>query len=87
MPTLTKILIVLLFALVVNLPFGYWRAGLRKLSFLWFLAIHLPILLVIPFRIAMGISYHAVPLLLVIPLVIAAAVIGQLLGGRFRKSR
>ena len=86
MPTMLKLLIVLIFAFVVNLPFGYWRQGLKKLSVLWFLAIHLPILLVIPFRKAMGISYDAIPLYIVIPLVIAAAVIGQLVGGRFRKA-
>ena len=31
--------------LVVNLPFGFWRAGIRKFSVSWFAAVHLPILL------------------------------------------
>ncbi len=75
----TKLLLVLLFALIVNLPFGYWRQGLRKFSIPWWLAIHLPIPLVILLRISLGIPYATVPL------VIGSAVVGQIVGGRFRK--
>ena len=78
---ITELSLVLLFTLVVNLPFGYWRQGLRKLSVLWFLAIHLPIPLVIALRISLGIPYASVPF------VIAAAVLGQWIGGRYRKKR
>jgi len=35
---------------IVNLPFGYLRGGFRKLSFWWFVAIHVPVPLVILFR-------------------------------------
>ncbi|WP_346855951.1 hypothetical protein [uncultured Draconibacterium sp.] len=45
-----RILITCLATFVINLPFGYWRGGLRKLSFLWFLAIHAPVPLVILIR-------------------------------------
>lgn len=76
-----KLMLVLLFTVAVNLPFGYWRQGLRKLSLPWFLAIHLPIPLVIALRIWLGIPYASVPF------VIAAAVLGQWIGGRFRKKR
>lgn len=74
-----KILLVLAFAFVVNLPFGWWRQGLRKFSIPWWLAIHLPIPLVIVLRISLKIPYATVPL------VIASAVGGQLVGGRFRQ--
>lgn len=74
-----QLLCVLLFTVVVNLPFGYWRRGLKKFTFRWLLAIHLPIPMVIALRIALGIPYATVPL------VIAAAVGGQWAGGRFRK--
>lgn len=34
----------------INLPFGYYRATYKKLSFMWFLMIHLPVPLVILIR-------------------------------------
>lgn len=76
---MTKTLLLLAFALVLNLPFGWWRQGLRKFSIAWWLAIHLPIPLVIALRLTLGIPYATVPL------VILAAVVGQLLGGLARK--
>ena len=79
---MTKLLLVLAFALLLNLPFGYWRQGLRKLSVPWFLAIHLPIPFIIALRIGMRIP---LPWYGTVPLVIGSAVIGQLVGGRFRK--
>lgn len=35
---------------IINLPFGYLRGGFRKLSFWWFLAIHVPVPMVIIIR-------------------------------------
>jgi hypothetical protein len=77
----TELILVLLFAMLFNIPFGYWRQGLRKLSVPWFLAIHLPILVIIPLRMSLGISKAS------IPFVIAAAVLGQIIGGKIRKRR
>lgn len=34
----------------INLPFGYLRGGYKKLSFMWFLMIHLPVPLVVAVR-------------------------------------
>lgn len=76
---LTKLILVLIFTVVINLPFGWWRQGLRKFSLPWWLAIHLPIPLVIVLRVTLGIPYASVPL------VIGAAVAGQFIGGRLRK--
>jgi hypothetical protein len=76
---LIKVLLVLAATFVVNLPFGWWRKGFRKFSAPWWVAIHLPIPLVIALRITLKIPYA------VVPLVIAAAVLGQAAGGRFRK--
>lgn len=76
---LTKLILVLIFTVVINLPFGWWRQGLRKFSLPWWLAIHLPIPLVIALRVGLNIPYATVPL------VIGAAVVGQMIGGRFRK--
>ena len=76
-----KVALVLLFTVVINLPFGYWRQGLKKFTLPWWLAIHLPIPLIIAFRIGLGIPYSTVPL------VIASAVAGQWVGGRMKKPR
>lgn len=37
--------------LLVNIPFGAWRESVKKFSFKWFLAVHLPVPLVILLRI------------------------------------
>ncbi len=81
MSLMPKLLLVLLLTAAVNLPFGYWRQGLKKFTLPWWLAIHLPIPLIIAFRIGLGIPYSTVPL------VIASAVAGQWAGGRLRKPR
>lgn len=64
----------------INLPFGYWRAGLRKLSPAWFLAIHAPIPLAIGLRYALGIPFQ----LATLPIFVAAFFTGQFLGARMR---
>mgnify|MGYP003399023829 CR=1 FL=1 len=43
---------------LVNLPFGWWRAGLRKLSPAWFVAIHAPVPIVIGLRWALGLPFR-----------------------------
>lgn len=67
--------------LLLNLPFGYWRAGLRKLSPLWFLAIHVPVPLAIGLRWSLGLPFR----LATLPLFVAAFFAGQFLGARFRR--
>ena len=63
---------------VMNLPFGAWRARLRKLSPAWFVAIHLPVVLAIGMRILIGVPFRLVTL----PLYVAAFFLGQLTGSR-----
>ncbi len=65
-----------LLALVVNVPLGHLRSRCRKLSLPWFVYVHLSIPLIATCRILSGIRYTAVPVL------VGAAVLGQLLGGR-----
>jgi hypothetical protein len=67
--------------LVVNLPFGFWRAGLRKFSPAWFVAVHAPVPLAIGLRWLAGIPFRLVAL----PLFVAAFFGGQMLGGRLRR--
>ncbi len=46
-----KLFIVSLVVFFLNIPFGYWRAQVPKFSFQWFLAIHLPVPVIIAIRI------------------------------------
>lgn len=73
-----KIALVLLFTFLVNLPFGWLRRKERKFTFKWWLYIHLPIPLVIALRIWLEINPWW------IPVVIAVAVVGQIIGARLK---
>ena len=63
-------------AFCANLPFGAYRATVRRMNWRWFLAIHLPIPAIFLLRTAAGYSYWFIPWLFL------AAVSGQLLGSR-----
>lgn len=76
---LTAVSITITATVVTNLPLGFWRAGLKKFSWQWFLALHLSIPLIVLIRIKLGVS------LWYVPLVIAAAIGGQFLGSAIRK--
>lgn len=65
-----------IFTVLVNLPFGHWRKKTRKFSFQWFLAIHLPIPLIFLARVSAGLGFVYVPIF------VAAAVAGQVIGGK-----
>ncbi len=65
---------------VANLPFGYWRAGLRKLSPAWFVAVHAPVPLVLLIRRLLELDWR----LGTLPMFLAAYFLGQWLGGRLR---
>ncbi len=75
------LLLVAALALVVNLPLGYLRAGVRKFSPAWFVYVHLSIPLIIFLRLRLGISFAWAPLFILM------AVAGQVLGGRRRCRR
>ncbi|MBI5198344.1 MAG: hypothetical protein HZA19_07025 [Nitrospirae bacterium] len=63
-------------AFLLNFPFGVLRAGTKTFSFKWFVYIHLPVFVVIPIRMGVGLSYWAIPVL------VACSVLGQVAGGR-----
>ncbi len=50
--------VVALVVFLLNIPFGYWRANVRKFSLQWVLAIHIPVPVIILLRIASGIGFH-----------------------------
>jgi hypothetical protein len=68
--------------LVLNIPFGFWRAGVRKYSLPWLLAVHLPIPCVVALRLFSGLGWSSASF----PFVIAAYVSGQYLGGVLRRT-
>jgi len=65
---------------VLNLPFGYWRAGTQRFTRPWFLAVHAPVPVVIALRILAGIAWKLANL----PVLMGAFFIGQFIGGRVR---
>jgi hypothetical protein len=80
--TWKPLIAVALATLVLNLPFGFWRAGVRKFSLSWFLAVHVPVPLIVGMRLLAGIGWH----LITFPVLVGAFFGGQLLGGRMRSA-
>jgi hypothetical protein len=68
---------------LINLPFGYWRAALRKFSPAWFVAIHAPVPIVVGLRFALGLPFRWAA----VPLFVAAYFGGQSVGNRWRLRR
>ncbi|HRP34609.1 MAG TPA: hypothetical protein PLI48_01885 [Gammaproteobacteria bacterium] len=76
-----KLLLALVLVWIANLPFGYWREGLVRLSPAWFVAIHAPVPLVFLIREWLDLDWR----LATLPLFLAAYFAGQWLGGRVRR--
>jgi hypothetical protein len=74
---MVKILLIGLAVLVLNIPFGYWRANVKRLSWQWFLAIHIAVVIVIALRLLahLGFTWYSYVVL------VSAFVTGQQLGG------
>lgn len=64
----------------LNLPFGFWRAGLRRFTLPWIVAVHAPVPLVIALRYASGLGWQ----LVTFPVLIGAFFTGQFVGGKLR---
>lgn len=78
---MSRLLAVTLGVFVLNLPFGFWRAGVRKLSLPWFVAVHAPVPAVVLMRYASGLGFQ----LATFPVLVGAFFAGQLAGGRLRR--
>ncbi|MGB9716808.1 MAG: hypothetical protein ACPL1G_10470 [Thermodesulfovibrionales bacterium] len=70
------ILILSIFTILLNLPFGYFRKKTKRYSFRWFLYIHIPIPLIFFARVIANIQIKYVPIFVV------SAIIGQVLGSK-----
>lgn len=79
--TIMLLILLTLFAFVINLPFGWLRSKTKKFSFYWFLYIHLPIPFVIVFRLLAGFSLR------IVPIILAASILGQVVGARLDRFR
>jgi len=52
-----KLILISSIVFLVNIPFGYWRANVSRFSFQWFLAIHLPVIVVIALRLVSHLGF------------------------------
>ncbi len=81
MPDIGKLVLIGILIICLNIPFGYWRAHVRKFSLQWMLAIHLPVPLVVFLRVFMHTGWHWITFVVFI----AAFFSGQFLGGLLQK--
>jgi hypothetical protein len=54
----SEVLLVAIITYLINIPFGYWRAQVKKFSLEWFLAIHLPVPFIVLIRILFGVHIN-----------------------------
>jgi hypothetical protein len=80
---MTNLGILLLGTLLLNLPFGYWREGVKKFSPAWFVAVHAAVPMIVLLRFGLGIEWQLINL----PFMIAAYFGGQTIGARLRRRR
>ncbi|MGB5623069.1 MAG: hypothetical protein WBN65_11300 [Gammaproteobacteria bacterium] len=78
-----EFLVLLLAIVLVNLPFGYWREGVKKFSPAWFVAVHAAVPVIVVMRMALDIEWRLVNL----PFMVAAYFVGQTIGARMRRRR
>lgn len=64
------------FALLVNMPLGAWRVSVRKLSWQWFVSVHLCVPIIFILRHQAGLSIKFIPVLILFSLA------GHFLGGK-----
>ena len=76
-----KILAVSIVCLLINIPLGMMRERSKKFSLAWIVWVHASIPLIIALRI--GLRLH----LIAIPINIAAAILGQAIGGAPEKRK
>ena len=54
---MSTLIIVTIIVFLLNIPFGYWRANVRRFSTQWFLAIHIPVPFIVALRLLSGIGF------------------------------
>ena len=78
---MVNLLLIGLAVFVLNIPFGYWRANVKRFSLEWLLAIHIPVIFVIALRLVshLGFAWSTYAVL------VTAFFIGQQLGSLVNK--
>ena len=80
---MTILIAVVAAVFLLNLPFGFWRAGVRKFSLAWFLSVHVPIPFIVGLRLVSGMGFH----LSTFPVMIGAYLAGQYTGSAIKRRR
>lgn len=78
---INTIVLITLTAFLLNIPLGVWRGGAKKFGVRWFVAIHLAVPVIYYLRVSTGTSAWMIPVL------IAFAVLGQIVGNSIYKKR
>lgn len=79
-----KLITLLIFTFIINIPFGYWRGGEKKFSWQWFVAIHTPVLFLFLLRnYWLNVEYTWVNF----PILLGFFFAGQLVGTKWREKR
>jgi len=74
---ITHLIITIILVFIINIPFGYWRNHVKKISLQWILAVHLPV----PFIIILRLIFHLGFVWYTYLFLIASFFLGQKLGG------
>lgn len=69
--------------LLLNIPFGYWRKHVRKFSWSWFFAVHIPVPFVVLIRYSFQLGFQ----LYTYPFLVASFFFGQYTGGKIYQFR
>ncbi len=78
-----KLLLVSIIVFIINIPFGYWRANVKKFSLQWIIAIHLPVPFIIALRIYSDIGFA----LYTYPILVVSFFLGQYVGSMYYSKR
>ena len=78
---MTRLVILSLLVFMLNVPFGYWRNNVPRFSLQWFLAIHIPVPVIIALRLLTGIGFAWYTYLFLV----AAFFLGQQVGSLLLK--
>lgn len=78
---MTRLFLISIIVFIINIPFGYWRANVKTFSLQWFLAIHIPVIIVIALRIFSGIGFAWYTYVSIV----ACFAVGQQAGGIFHR--
>jgi hypothetical protein len=78
---MTKLILITILVFLLNIPFGYWRANVKRFSTQWFLAIHIPVPFIVAMRILSGVGFGWETYLLMV----AGYFLGQQFGSMLMK--